>query len=361
MDTQEAPAESLPGSKISDLIAAAQELRKPFVSLEFFPPRTVAGVVNLRERIQRLKRVAPFFIDFTWGAGGNTADLTLDLVLEAKLEHGLEPNMHLTCTNMPVLKIDNALQACREHGVRNIVALRGDPPAGENQWLASEGGFKCALDLVHYIRQQHGDFFCVSVAGYPEGHPDRIRQRKGGLDALSEAERARCSVSPGTGEVYVCSDKDFEVELAYLKAKCEAGADVIITQMFFDASVYGRFVAECRRVGITQPIVPGIMPINAYGGFQRMTSFCRTRVPPNLLARIEVNKDNEAAIKEIGLDYGEQMCRELLQLGAPGLHFYTLNLEKVTVGILRRMGLAGDYDEPPTEDTAQMLDMIKSG
>lgn len=312
--------------------------------------------------------IAPLFTDFTWGAGGSTADLTLDLTIAAKEQFGYRPNMHLTCTNMPTEQIDTALAQCKQHGIRNIVALRGDPPAGKETWTASEGGFSCALDLVRYIRSQHEDYFGIAVAGYPEGHPDRIKLREGGLEALSASERTRCSVN-AAGEVQVCGDQDWQIELDYLKAKCDAGASVIITQMFFDPEVYGVFLKDCRAAGITAPIIPGIMCINAYGGFQRMTGFCKTRVPASLSTHLESIKDNEAACKEFGVQYGEEMCRSLLRQGAPCLHFYTLNLEKVTVGILRKLGFAAAYDAAAanksdasaTEDTAQMLDMIKSG
>eukprot|EP00953_Heterococcus_sp_UTEX-ZZ885_P008681 5178-Heterococcus_DN1.PRE.1 len=279
---------------------------------------------------------------------------------------------------MPVDKLDTALAACKAHGIRNIVALRGDPPAGSDQWEASEGGFSCALDLVLYIRAQHGDYFGIAVAGYPElhcialqpavvlstlrsslcngsavqrfslltlarsshcsallmlrsntpqGHPDRIKVREGGVEALSASELTRYSVS-AKGEVQVCGDqvsmsfvktsvlkanieysrtaeklacmhnarscssteKDWQEELTYLKEKCDAGADVVITQMFFDPEVYGHFVKDCRAAGITAHVIPGIMCINAFGGFQRMTGFCKTRVPPELLTRLEAVK-----------------------------------------------------------------------
>lgn len=363
-------------AKIADLLAeaapgafnSAGECVKPLIGLEFFPPRTSQGVENLKERLKRLQTIAPLFTDFTWGAGGSTADLTLDLTTAAKDQFDYRPNMHLTCTNMPSEQIDTALAQCKKHGITNIVALRGDPPTGTDTWTASEGGFSCALDLVKYIRLQHSDYFGIAVAGYPEGHPDRIKLREGGLEALSASERTRCSVN-ATGEVHVCSDEDWQIELDYLRAKCDAGASVIITQMFFDPEVYGVFVKDCRAAGITAPIIPGIMCINAYGGFVRMTGFCKTRVPAELSKRMETIKDDESACKEFGVQYGEEMCRSLLRQGAPCLHFYTLNLEKVTVGILRKLGFADAYDAAAanktdasvTEDTAQMLDMIKSG
>eukprot|EP00903_Cladosiphon_okamuranus_P011186 g10555.t1 len=361
---------SEPDAKIIDLIQAsakealAEGSASGFQSLEFFPPRTDTGVKNLMDRLGRMKATKPLFVDFTWGAGGSTADLTLDLTLRAKIEHGLVPNMHLTCTNMPVEKIDNALAKCKEHGIRNIVALRGDPPAGSETWEATEGGFACALDLVKYIRKNHGDYFGISVAGYPEGHPNRIKEVPGGIESLTEAEKGRCKVAKDTDGkevVTVCSDADFEIEMAYMKEKVNAGADFIITQMFFDPAVYASYLEACRSRGITVPVVPGLMCINAFGGFKKMTGFCFTRVPPALMAKLEEIQGDEKAVKAFGVEHGAEMCKALLAAGAPGLHFYTLNLEKVTVGILDRLDLLGDYKMAEREeDTAQMIGMIKS-
>ncbi|CAN0087244.1 unnamed protein product [Ascophyllum nodosum] len=316
------------------------------------------------DRLGRMKAMKPLFVDFTWGAGGSTADLTVELTLRAKNEYGLVPNMHLTCTNMPVHKLDDALKRCKENGIRNIVALRGDPPQGTDTWKAAEGGFACALDLVKYMREKHGDYFGISVAGYPEGHPDRIKEVPGGLASLSEAEKGRCKIDKdddGKEVVYVCSDADFEIEMEYIKDKVDAGADFIITQMFFDPAVYLSYVKACRDRGIKVPIVPGLMCINAWGGFKKMSGFCRTRVPAELMSKMELIKDDAKAVKAFGVEFGAELCSTLLEGGAPGLHFYTLNLEKVTVGILGRLGRLNDYVVAEREeDTAQMIGMIKS-
>lgn len=300
------------------------------------------------------------FVDFTWGAGGSTSDLTMELTVAAKNTHGVTPNMHLTCTNMPSEKIDKALAKAREEGIRNILALRGDPPGplGSTEWVATEGGFECALDLIKYIRQQHGDYFCISVSGYPEGHPDKITVVPEGLDGLTESERTRYSTfvdDNGNEVVQVCRDEAFEAELDYLKAKVDAGASIIVTQMFFDPEVYGHFITACRAKGINVPILPGIMCLAAYGGFQRMTKFCKTRVPPSLLAAVEAAKDDEEAFKQVGIDHGTYMCRRVLELGCPGLHFYTLNLETVCVGILKELGRAGTYIGATNDKDAKIM------
>ena len=227
----------------------------------------------------------PLFIDFTWGAGGATSELTLDLSTKSQAKHGVMVNMHLTCTNQEKEKCDVGLAGAKAAGICNIVALRGDPPKGQEKWEVTEGGFACALDLIKYMRANFDDYFSIQCAGYPEGHPDRIKKAADLGRALSAAEEAR--VVDVDGETYVCSDEDFEIELNYLKEKCDAGADVIITQLFYDFDVFVTFVKACRAKGITVPIVPGIMPLNAHGGFKRMTGFCKTRIPP-AMAQVRV-------------------------------------------------------------------------
>merc|ERR1719188_1630847 len=176
---------------------------------------------------------------------------------------------------MEQAKIDKALEDSKKCGVCNIVALRGDPPRGQEKWTAVEGGFNCALDLIKYMRKQHGDYFCIEVAGYPEGHPDAIEVVEGGLAALSEGEKKRCSISKdGDGKeiVQVCRDANWKKEMDYLKEKVDAGAQFVITQMFLDAGVYLQFVKDCRAHDINVPIVPGIMCLNTNGGLKRMTA-----------------------------------------------------------------------------------------
>merc|ERR1719188_1531142 len=278
------------------------------------------------------------FTDFTWGAGGSTSELTLQLTSCAKNEIGTVANMHLTCTNQKVEMAGDALDECKKVGVRNIVALRGDPPRGQEQWTATEGGFNCALDLVKYMRQKHGDYFCISVAGYPEGHPDAISVVEGGLGALSPTEKRRARVAPD-GVVTVCRDADFEKEMAYLKEKCDAGTDFIITQMFLDAQVYVDFVKACRDRGINVPVVPGIMCLNTFGGLERMTGLCKTRLPDGFYEAAKAANTSDDDFKKWGIEQGVKMCKACLDGGAPGLHFYTLNLERVVVGTLLGLGL----------------------
>jgi len=326
--------------KISDLMATAAP---GWFSFEYFPPKTDEGVTNLKKRIGRMKNLNPMFTDFTWGAGGSTSDLSLKLTSAAKNELGTVANMHLTCTNMRPELVCEALDECKKAGLRNIIALRGDPPRGQEKWEASEDGFKCALDLVKFIREKYGDYFSLSVAGYPEGHPDNIEEIPGGAEALTESEkwRARTVKDEETGKVtvMVCRDAKYKVEMEYLKQKVDAGAAFVITQMFLDGQVYLNFVKECRAYGIKVPIIPGIMCLNTYGGLQRMTTLCKTRLPDGFMESAKAANTSDDDFKAWGIKAGTAMCKEILAGGAPGLHFYTLNLERVVVGILLGLGL----------------------
>ena len=222
-----------------------------------------------------------------------------------------------------------------------------DPPKGEERWKAVEGGFSCGLDLTKHIIKTYGpDQFCIATAGYPEGHPNVIKEIEEGRE-LSEAEEGRVVVVDG--KRHVCSDGDFATEMAYLKEKVDAGSKLILTQMFFDVEVFRSFVKACRDIGIDVPIIPGLMLVQNAGGFSRMTAFCKTRVPAEVVAGLEAVKEDEAAVKQFGIDLGAKMCEELEAMGTPGLHFYTLNLEKVTFGVMKKLGL---YVEPEEEAAA---------
>jgi methylenetetrahydrofolate reductase (NADPH) len=245
-------------------------------------------------------------LDVTWGAGGATSDLTVDICSKIQKEFG-EANMHLTCTNMPVEKITKGLEEAKKAGIRNIVALRGDPPKGQDKWEAVEGGYSNAVDVVKYIRKTHGDYFGISVAGYPEGHTEA---------------------------------KSLEQDIAHLKEKVDAGADFIITQLFYDVDNFIEWVDKCRQAGINVPIIPGIMPIQSYAGWKRMTDFCKTKIPQAIQNRLDSIKSDEKAVQQYGVELGIEMCKKIILSGvSPGLHFYTLNKEKITRSILEGLGL----------------------
>ncbi|MCD7469447.1 Methylenetetrahydrofolate reductase 1 [Datura stramonium] len=301
--------------KVIEKIQEAAKGDRVVFSFEFFPPKTEDGVENLFERMERMVAHNPSFCDITWGAGGSTADLTLEIVKRMQNMVCVESMMHLTCTNMPVEKIDHALDTIKTNGIQNVLALRGDPPHGQDKFVQVEGGFACALDLVKHMRAKYGDYFGITVAGYPEAHPDVI---------------------PANG---IATKEIYENDLAYLKRKVDAGADLIITQLFYDTDVFLKFVNDCRQIGINCPIVPGIMPINNYKGFLRMTGFCKTKIPEEIMAALEPIKDNEEAVKAYGIHLGTEMCKKILASGIKTLHLYTLNMEKSALAILMNLGL----------------------
>jgi len=309
--------------KIVDKMRKATEEGTKFYSFEFFPPRTDEGVENLFIRQDRMAGLNPTFCDITWGAGGTTADLTMQIATKMQNTICVETMMHLTCTNMPQEELKKALDQAKAAGIQNILALRGDPPKGEENFTAVEGGFSCALDLVKYIRANYDDFFGIAVAGYPEAHPDRI---------VSDAEEMK---------------KNYWADIHYLKEKMDAGADLVVTQLFYDVERFIQYEKDCRSVGIDAPIIPGIMPITTYGGFKRMTGFCKTQVPPEIEKQLEAVKDDDEETKKLGVKLGTDMCKRLLEAGAPGLHLYTLNLERASVSILENLGmLKGRVEQP---------------
>ncbi|RAL48196.1 hypothetical protein DM860_005620 [Cuscuta australis] len=301
--------------KIGELSKEENNGGKVVFSFEFFPPKTQDGVENLFERMERMVAHNPTFCDITWGAGGSTADLTLEIASRMQNMVCVETMMHLTCTNMPVEKIDHALDTIKSNGIQNVLALRGDPPHGQDKFVQVEGGFSCALDLVKHIRDKYGDYFGITVAGYPETHPDVI---------------------PASG---VATPEAYQNDLAYLKRKVDAGADLIITQLFYDTDTFLKFVNDCRQIGITCPIVPGIMPINNYNGFIRMTGFCKTKIPPEIMAALEPIRDNEEAVKAYGIHLATEMCKKIIASGIKTLHLYTLNMDKSALAILMNLGL----------------------
>ncbi|CAN0144090.1 unnamed protein product [Ascophyllum nodosum] len=315
--------------KIIDKIKHAMDAQEPFYSFEFFPPKTAAGVENLSARMERMAKLEPLFVDVTWGAGGSTSDLTLAISVNAQKYLGVEVLMHLTCTNLKVEEIKDALNRAREAGIKNILALRGDPAKGLETWEAAEGGLRHAIDLVRLIRKEHGDYFGVAVAGHPEGHTDGK-----GQPSLSSSSPSQEDHGESGGE------EEERLELQRLKEKVDAGADFVITQFFYDTEAFLRYARRCREVGITCPIIPGIMAIQNYTAFTRMTQFCETRVPPEIREALKPICSDDEAVKNYGVGLGIKMCKRLMDGGAPGLHFYTLNLERSVRLILDGLGYA---------------------
>ncbi|KAI0717993.1 methylenetetrahydrofolate reduct [Cerioporus squamosus] len=294
--------------KITQKIDQAAKEDRVWWSFEYFPPRTAQGLQNLLDRIERMRALGPEFVDITWNAGGRTSELTSELVKTCQKLIGIETCMHLTCTGMPKEKVDIALREAKQHGCRNVLALRGDPPVGK-EWEAVEGGFQYGVDLVRHIRKHYGDYFDIAVAGYPQ------------TQRLPPAEAAR--------------------EMQYLKDKVDAGANFIFTQMFYDIDMFVEWVRAARAAGITIPIVPGIMPIQTWNGFQKATSLAKITVPRTFLDELEPHKNNDEKVRELGTKLVANMCRQILaaDLGIKGLHFYTMNLEKGCRMLLEELNL----------------------
>ncbi|KAK3825228.1 MAG: methylenetetrahydrofolate reductase-domain-containing protein [Benniella sp.] len=293
--------------KIVDKIAHKKAEGKPFYSFEYFPPKTAQGLSNLYERIGRMQVLSPTFVTCTWGAGGSTFDKTTELCAVAQTVHGLETCMHLTCTNMDRGKVDEALAEAKKAGIQNILALRGDPPRGQEYWMQVDDTFVHAIDLVRYIRQQYGDFFCIGVAGYPEGHMDS-------------------------------TDLSSHDEIRFLKEKIEAGADFVLTQLFYDVDGFLTWEKQCRSMGIVCPIIPGVMPIQSYNGFRRITNLAKIRIPADVALALEPIKNDDQKVKDYGVELAASIIERLLNAGITGFHICTLNLEKSVRLILERVG-----------------------
>jgi len=311
----------------------------PKYSFEYFPPRQPHLVERLYANVYRMARQAPMFVDLTWGAGGSTSALTLGMSSNFKKHFGVEVNMHLTCTNITSESVRQALVDAKDSGITSICALRGDPPLGQQKWESTAGGFDCALDLVKYIRETHGDYFSISVSGYPEGHPNAIRLVED-ESKLTETEKARL-IRDRKGQAMVCFDEDYKKEIEYLKNKVDAGAQVIITQLFFDPAVFLTFVDTCREAGINVPILPGIMVLGTYGGFERMTDLCKTRVPDAMREKVEDAKSSDEKFTAFGIDYITSLCKTVWASNkVPSLHFYCLNQTASVFKILGNLGIA---------------------
>ncbi|HAA58041.1 MAG TPA: hypothetical protein DCE42_24985 [Myxococcales bacterium] len=291
--------------KIIDKINRCKQTGEHCFSFEYFPPRTQAGVENLYARIDRMGRLHPQFIDVTWGAGGSTAERTMEIVTHTQNLSGLETMMHLTCTNMSRKDIAAALCTARENGIQNILALRGDPPIGEENWEQHGDGFSHAIDLVRFIREEHGDYFGICVAGYPGGHIE---------------------------------NPSYERDMHFLREKVDAGADFIITQLFYDVDLFIQFMKDCKKMGIDCPILPGIMPIHSFNSFNKLTQFCRD-IPEEIVANIQAIRSDDEAVKDYGFTLVKGMCERLLEAGVDGLHFYTMNLESIVTHLVDELNL----------------------
>ncbi len=284
---------------------------RPAISFEFFPPKTQEAEEKLFETVAELRRLRPAFVSVTYGAMGTTRSNTLRIVSRIKSEIGIEAAAHLTCVGHTRDEIEVILGDLAAKGIENIVALRGDPPKGETTFKPVPNGFRYASELVEFIRKhpRYSSQFALAVAGYPEGHME-------------------------------C--RDLALDLKHLKHKVDQGADAVVTQLFFENARYFEFVDRARKAGIKIPIVAGIMPVTHGPQIQKFASMCGASIPAEMQQAIEKFGEDQPSVENYGIDFAVRQCRELIQGGAPGIHFYTLNKSRAAQEIYRRLGLAGD-------------------
>jgi len=277
---------------------------RPVFSFEFFPPKTDEGEQNLARALRELQPLNPDYVSVTYGAGGSTREKTIDLVSRIKGDFGLEAMAHLTCVNATTDELRRTLDQMAEAGVDNVLALRGDPPRGQERWTKTDGGLEYSRELVELLREDYD--FAIGGAAFPETH------------------------------IHASSPED---DLRFLKDKVDAGVTFLITQMFFDNRYYFEFVDRARAAGIDVPIVPGVMPILSLDGIKRMTELSAAHLPEGLREQLEARRGNDEAVAELGVAYATLQCADLLRGGAPGIHFITLNRSPATRAILSALQL----------------------
>jgi methylenetetrahydrofolate reductase (NADH) len=277
---------------------------EPVFSFEFFPPKTEEGERNLREALGGLRELEPDFVSVTYGAGGSTRGLTLELTKWIKQELGIEAMAHLSCVGASRDELCVILDSLLDAGIENVLALRGDPPRGETTWKPHPGGLRYSSELAELIASRYSA--CVGAACFPEVHPEA---------------------------------PDLASDLRFLKQKVDSGVSFLITQVFFDNDAYFRFVEEARAIGIEVPIIPGIMPITNVAQIKTITGMCGACIPAPLLRQLEARAPFSGEVLELGVSYATLQCAELLARGAPGIHFYTLNRSPATRAILAALRL----------------------
>jgi methylenetetrahydrofolate reductase (NADPH) len=273
--------------------------RTPFFSFEFFPPKTDAGVESLMQTVAALKSLDPAYVSVTYGAGGSTRARTVDVAKRIQNELSIDVLAHITCAGASVDELRGVFHELEAANIANVLALRGDPPRGSDAFVAHAGGFRFASDLVGLLEREFD--FCVGAACYPEKHPEA---------------------------------GSFHADLDAVEQKVRAGARFLITQLFFDNTQYDDFVARVRARGITVPVIPGIMPITNYEQIDRFTAMCGATIPAGLRAELELRRDEPEAVAELGVAFATLQCAELLDGGAPGIHFYTLNKSPATRAVV---------------------------
>jgi methylenetetrahydrofolate reductase (NADPH) len=291
--------------RIDDLLKAPE----PVFSFEFFPPKTEQGERNLYAALAELRPLEPSFVSVTYGAGGSTRTKTIEIVQRIKHEYGLEAMAHFTCVGATVDELRGTLDEMAAAGLDNVLALRGDPPSGEQSWTKTEGGLEYSSELVGLIGADYP--FAIGAACFPETH----------IHAVGPEE-----------------------DIAYLAEKVSAGVDFLVTQLFFDNALYFDFVTRARAAGIAVPIIPGILPITHIDQLERMTKMCGASIPGGLHRELHARKEQPEAVIDFGVAYATLQCAELLAAGAPGIHFYTLNRSPATRAILSALKLARPWE-----------------
>jgi methylenetetrahydrofolate reductase (NADPH) len=283
---------------------------KPIFSFEFFPPKTDVGEQNLYAALGELQKLEPSFVSVTYGAGGSTREKTIEIVKRIREQYGLEAMAHFTCVGASVGELRGTLEEMRAAGIDNVLALRGDPPVGQEQWTKTDGGLEYSRELVELIAGEYP--FAIGAACFPETH------------------------------IHATTPED---DLEHLAAKVRAGVDFLITQLFFDNALYFRFVERARAAGIDVPIIPGIMPITQVGQVERMAKMSGSSIPEGLRGELHARGEDREAVLDFGVAYATLQCAELLAAGAPGIHFYTLNRSPATRAILSALKLAKPWEK----------------
>jgi methylenetetrahydrofolate reductase (NADPH) len=284
---------------------------KRTISCEFFPPREAEGIPNVLRAIERVSQFSPDFVSVTYGAGGTTRAFTEEITMHVKRETDLEVMAHLTCVAQSKEEIHGVLQRLDQACVDNVIALRGDPPQGQKDFVPVEGGFQHSTDLIQHIKDNFQ--FGIAAACYPEGHTE----------------------SP-----------NLETDISYAKLKVELGADFLITQLFYDNNDFYDFMDRAEQCGINVPIVPGVLPILSTPQIRRFTSLCGAKIPPELDKQLEKYAEDDASVRELGIEHASRQVRDLWDHGVPGVHFYVLNRSYSVAKILSNLGLAQRAGNP---------------
>jgi len=297
--------------KVTDILRFARERGEPVFSFEFFPPKTEEGERQLFRTVEALRPLGPAFVSVTYGAGGSDRERTLSLVKRLKRDVEVEAVAHLTCVGSPRDEIARVLDEVAGAGIQNLLALRGDPPRGEKAFVAHPEGFRHARELVAFVRSRPDRWpLCVGAAAYPEGHVET---------------------------------RDLARDLQHLKEKVDAGADFLVTQLFFENQHYFRFVERARAAGIGVPVIPGVMPLTSVEQIERFTAMCGASIPALLRAAMEVRRADADGALQLGVAYATLQCADLLRRGAPGIHFYTLNRSPSSRAILAALRAAAPW------------------